>query len=305
MTREFEHGSLPVLMVEAITVLIFKKGNPQDISNYRPISLLGTDYKILAKTLSQRLTHALPSIIHHDQSGFVKGRSIHDSLFNVLDTLEYCNTEGKPGYLFLLDLKKAYDTSDRPFLFKTLTHLGLPPHFTTLIQTLHMNTSTRLNIYNSLGPYIPILSRVRQGCPIAPLLFICAIEMLTGLASSQLRPFYPTPSSLKLLSCYADDITFYGEDFMALQQILQCLDSFSSVSNEHPNFNKCAILPMGPARFAPPIILRDIPVIANDDAERILVIFLSPSATSEKTWEGITQSIHKKLIKWRSLYPTS
>ena len=305
MAKEFEKGLLPNSMTQAITVLIFKKGNHQNIANYRPISLLGTDYKILAKLLSQRLTHALPLIIHDDQSGFVKGRSIQDSLFTALDTLDFCNATSKPGYLFLLDLKKAYDTLDRLFLFKSLTHLGLPPHFTTLVRTLHINTSTRLNINNSLGPCIPILSGVRQGCPIAPQLFICAVEMLTRLAKSQLRPFYPTPSSPKLLSCYADDITFYGENELALKEILTCIDTFSLVSNEHPNLDKCAILPMGSARLAPPLSLNNIPFVTSSDSERILGIFLSPSESTKSTWSGIIQGISKKLIKWKSLYPTS
>ena len=95
MAQEFENGYLPNSMSQAITMLIFKKGNPQDIANYRPISLLGTDYKIIAILLSQRLSNALPTMIHHDQSGFVKGRSIQDTLFSVLDTLDFCNLTSK------------------------------------------------------------------------------------------------------------------------------------------------------------------------------------------------------------------
>ena len=236
---------------------------------------------------------------------FFFATSVYPKAERVLAVTRVAYTMCKSGYLFLLDLKKAYDTLDRAFLLRSLLHLGLPPHFITLIKTLHTDTSTRLNINNSLGPHIPISSGVRQGCPIAPQLFICAIEMLTRLALSQLRPFYPTPSCPKLLSCYADDITFYCENPEALQHILQCIDSFSTAINEHPNFDMCAILPMGPARFASWISLRNIPIIAHDNSERVLGIFLSPSETTKTTWSVITHGIHKKLIKWRSFYPTS
>ena len=86
---------LPPSMSQAITVLIFKKANPQDLANYRPIFLLVTDYKIIAKLLLQRLITASPHLIHDDQSGFEKGCSIHDTLFNVLDTLDICNSSQK------------------------------------------------------------------------------------------------------------------------------------------------------------------------------------------------------------------
>ena len=212
MVHEVQKGKIPKSLLKAATVLIYKKGDRTKIENYRPISLLNTDYKIIAKILSIRLTSVLRLIIHPDQSGFVRGRSIQDTLYTILDTFDHCNTLNRSAYLFLLDLRKAYDTLDRTFLFKALSHLGLPETFISMIRTLHTSTTTQLYVNGSLGPDTLLASGVRQGCPIAPQLFIWAIELFHRFISSVLPAFRISPHTSIRLSCYADDITIYFEN---------------------------------------------------------------------------------------------
>ena len=304
MLHEFVTGVVPPSLLRVATVLIFKKGDKSQIENYRPISLLGTDYKIIAKLLSTRLSTALPSIIHPDQTGFVRGRSIHDTLSYILDTADHCHSFFKPAFLFLLDIRKAYDTLDRSFLFRTLLHLGLPSPFIKLVEQLHNNASMQLYINSCLAPPIPLLSGVRQGCPLAPQLFICAIEMFHRFASRSLSPLCLSPSHPRLLSCYADDITIFFKDLSEVPRILQCISSFAEVSNEHPNLSKCAILPLGISRNAPIPLHLPVPYIPAHSAERILGIHLSPSDSSEFTWQHIIPTLERKLRIWSSTYPT-
>lgn len=77
-----ERGKMPESMQSAIT-LIHKKGkNAQQCGSYRPVSLINVDAKILAKILAMRLAH-LPSLIHPDQVGFIRGRSSADTVMCV------------------------------------------------------------------------------------------------------------------------------------------------------------------------------------------------------------------------------
>ena len=220
-----------------------------------------------------------------------------------LSTTFLLRTINKSAFLFLLDLKKAYDTLDRSFLYRTLVHLGLPPFFVKLVQSLHDGSSMRLYINGSLGKKIPVLSGVRQGCPLAPQLFICAIELFHRFSSSRLPLFCPSTIP-KTLACYADDISIFVPKLQDLHIVKQVILSFSTVSNEYPNWEKCAVLPLGPARFLPPDLSLGVPFLGLGDDERLLGVRLSPSESTDNTWSSILASLSKKLPAWSCTFPT-
>ena len=87
-------GILPESLRTGVIVLLEKKGKDRmDIANWRPITLLGVDYKLLTKTLGQRLKKVLPNLIHKDQNGFVPGGNIFFSTHTIRDILFYCSKE--------------------------------------------------------------------------------------------------------------------------------------------------------------------------------------------------------------------
>ena len=94
-----ENGSFSPSMQESVTRVIFKKDDPKDLKNWRPISLLNVDYKICSKTLANRLSIVLPSIIHEDQTCSVPGRTIFENLSLLRDILDYVNITDETGVL--------------------------------------------------------------------------------------------------------------------------------------------------------------------------------------------------------------
>ena len=76
-------------MKESVTRPIFKKGNRKDLKNWRPISLLNTDYKLGSKVLANRLAKVLQSIVNTDQTCLVHGRTIFNNLVLIRETLQY------------------------------------------------------------------------------------------------------------------------------------------------------------------------------------------------------------------------
>ena len=75
----FLSNTLAPFQYRAMLTLLYKKGEREDISNWRPISLLNVDYKIITKILAERLKPLLPNIIHPDKKGYVNGRNIFDA----------------------------------------------------------------------------------------------------------------------------------------------------------------------------------------------------------------------------------
>ncbi|CAI5949043.1 unnamed protein product [Closterium sp. NIES-64] len=123
------HHKLPPSMLQGRTVLIPKKGDATMVDNPRPITLMNTDYKILAICLANRLQPLLPSLIHHSQSAFIKSRRIGNTLNDTLDIFDWASAQGLSLLALTVDIRKAYDLVDREFLFSCLAHPGLPPLF--------------------------------------------------------------------------------------------------------------------------------------------------------------------------------
>ena len=85
--QSYDKGELTRSQKQSIFTLIFKKGNPEDLENWRTISLLNIDYKIIARVLALRLKNVLPSIISMDQQGFIKNRFIGYNIRQIHDII--------------------------------------------------------------------------------------------------------------------------------------------------------------------------------------------------------------------------
>ena len=90
------------------------------LQNWRPVSLLNSDYKILTKILSNKLHKVLPKLIQPDQVGYVKGRYMGQTISAINDIMTYTNKKNIPGYLLLVDSEKAFDSIEWPFMLKCL-----------------------------------------------------------------------------------------------------------------------------------------------------------------------------------------
>ncbi|GKV02931.1 hypothetical protein SLEP1_g15305 [Rubroshorea leprosula] len=104
-------------------VLIPKRENPQGIEEYRPISLIGCTYKILAKLLANRLSRVLNSIIGENQSAFIEGRQLvgvvvaNEAIDGVRKSKSQC-------FIFKIDFEKAYDNVSWSFLDYIMERMG-------------------------------------------------------------------------------------------------------------------------------------------------------------------------------------
>eukprot|EP00268_Persea_americana_P020224 TRINITY_DN20445_c0_g1_i1.p1 TRINITY_DN20445_c0_g1~~TRINITY_DN20445_c0_g1_i1.p1 ORF type:complete len:150 (+),score=21.65 TRINITY_DN20445_c0_g1_i1:600-1049(+) len=134
MDEFYQRGKLSKGMGASFIVLIPKKVEEIGIKDYRPISLLGSIYKILAKVLAGRLQNVLPNIISNEQGAFVKGRQILDDILVANECVHSRYKEKRPGLICKLDLGKAYDRVDWKFLQYMLTRMGFGEKWRKWIQ---------------------------------------------------------------------------------------------------------------------------------------------------------------------------
>lgn len=127
MIREaIAQGTLPMGMNQGLVVLLPKEGDREFITNWRPITLLNSSYKILAKVLQIRLQRLLPEVIHPGQSAFLPTRHILDSIMTQHKTISWARNTHQPLIMLKLDFSKAYDTVRWSFLFRVMAKMGLP-----------------------------------------------------------------------------------------------------------------------------------------------------------------------------------
>lgn len=133
-----QEGRLPASMRSAVITLIHKKGkDPQYCGNYRPISLIYVDEKIIFKTLTARLERVLPNLVHADQVGFVKNRCSPDNLRRLLHIIWKSRNNIDPIVAFSLDVEKAFNKVEFAFLFYTLEKFGFGPSFMKWLQLVY------------------------------------------------------------------------------------------------------------------------------------------------------------------------
>ena len=176
----FEQGYVSQSQQKGIITLIHKGKNlpRENLANWRPITLLNTDYKILAKTLARRLSTVLDKLISEDQCGFMKGRSITTILRTTDDVINYLFTEKLPGILVGIDFTKAFDTISKTFIQDSLKLYGFGNDFNRWIESILHQTDSCINHYGWISEPFKIERGIRQGCPLSPLLFILAVELL-------------------------------------------------------------------------------------------------------------------------------
>ncbi|CAM2103346.1 unnamed protein product [Caretta caretta] len=111
---------LPLSCKRAVLTLLPNKGDPCDLRNWPPVSLLSTDYKVIEKAISLWLGFVLVDVVHPNQTYAVSGRTIFDNPYLVRDLLELRCRDGLSFTLLSLDQEKAFDRVDHGYLLGTL-----------------------------------------------------------------------------------------------------------------------------------------------------------------------------------------
>jgi len=175
-----QHGQLSTSQKQAMITLLEKKDKDRRfIKNWRPISLINVDVKIASKAFARRLEPILPELIHHNQNGFIKGRSTFDAVRTIDDLLELAKLTNTTGILMAIDFEKAFDSLDHTYLFKVLEKFNFGPYFLQWVKTFYTNISSCILNNGFTTDLFCVHRGVRQGDPLSPLLFILALEVLT------------------------------------------------------------------------------------------------------------------------------
>lgn len=168
-----KEGKLYIAARRGIITLIPKKERDLlELANWRPITLLTCDYKILAKTFANRIKTVLPQIIHTDQTGFMKGRHIFDNIRKTIEIVEHAFEHQKPYLIMNVDYQKCFDLLEHTAIWGGLRYFGFGENFIEWIQLLYKEMTLSVINNGHFTEEFRVERSVLQGSPLAAYLFL-------------------------------------------------------------------------------------------------------------------------------------
>ncbi|KAG1665597.1 hypothetical protein FOA52_003244 [Chlamydomonas sp. UWO 241] len=249
-------GGTPPGFLDGVVASIYKAKNAADAANYRPLTMLDSDYRILAKVMATRWTPLLSAVVGPEQTAFLAGRRISDNicLTQMLPGLLAANAAEGVGptgaALALLDFRKAYDTIDRGFLIAVMEAVGVGDGVLAWTRTILTHTYASAEVNGFISAPRKYAAGVRQGCPAAPALFLflghalacflrtcpaVGVEVVPGCRVT--CPQYADDCMPLLRSCAPADVA----------ALVETMAVFGRATGLVLNLGKCGILPLGSA----------------------------------------------------------
>jgi hypothetical protein len=288
--------------------LLHKRRERCKLTNWRPITLLNVAYKLYAKALQLRLQPVLMEIISPDQSAFLPLRFILDNILLTHETMEWATHSDQPLIFLKLDFSKAYDMVDWPFLFQAMEKMGFPEGFIDMVKLLFYEASAFVKVNTSQSAAFQIERGVRQGCPLAPYLFLVVAEVLNsmvklGVAEGRLKGItLPMEGRQQVLAQYADDtsLTLLGEEGPT-REAIATLQTFCEGCGLILNWDKsCAYWKTRNGDPRPPWTeyLGVTWVDDRDDIRKLLGTPFGLSLTSHNVDEFLQERVSQSLRYW-------
>lgn len=161
-TGSFHHDQNTSL----ISVLLKKGKPPLRCGSYRPISLITTELKLFAKVLVRRLERFVGKLIHHDQTGFLKGRLASDNIRRLFHIMHASESVEDPAAVFSFDAQKAFDRVGWEYLWAVMEKFGFGSNFMLMVKTLYSNPYAVVQTGNVWSKSFSLQRGTRQGCPL-------------------------------------------------------------------------------------------------------------------------------------------
>ncbi|GKV45602.1 hypothetical protein SLEP1_g52666 [Rubroshorea leprosula] len=248
--HEFQkNGKLVKALNTSFIVFVPKVENPQKIEEYRPISLIGGMYKILAKLLANQLKKVLAGKVGEQQMAFLSGWQLMDGVVIANEVIDEVKKKKKDAFLFKIDFEKAYDKVSRRFLEFMLQKTGFSNTWRKWIMECLSSSMVSVLVNGSPTRQFTISRGLQQGDPLSPLLFLIIAEGINGLVlnvvdKGLLEGVEVGDKGFKVTHLqYADDTLLFGtvtdENVWAMKSILR---TFELVSGLKINFNKSQLI---------------------------------------------------------------
>ena len=172
-------------MSQADLAVIYLKGPTEKPENYRPIAILSTGYKLMARMVQKRISEAMGDRIDLAQFGFRKGTSTSQPIRIYRRVQETHEEAGLELVTVLLDWEKDFDKIHQGRLLDALKRIGIPGNVVRVIEAIYRNQKFAIKDIGKRSSERRQYSGIKQGCPLSPYLFIIVMTVIMRDTSSK------------------------------------------------------------------------------------------------------------------------
>jgi len=245
VTNDKKHGNI---------VCLPKACNPVSPVNYRPLTILNTDYKLHTRIFAYRLLPWMEDMLNPKQYCGRNGKSIFDAVAPVRDIIAYAETTDSFLCLLSIEFSDAFDKISHTFLFKILQEYGISEIFCQGLRNIYADATSTLVLNGHKSKPIKIQSGVRQGCPLSMMLFAACINPLLITLDKRLQGVKVShPSTKTTAKAYADDITIVLRH-EEIDEVRGILNDYMNASGANINEYKSCALALGTWPKSAPIM---------------------------------------------------
>ena len=305
--HSFEKNRLSVCQSLGIVSLIPKgEKDKRYLTNWRPITLLNSLYKLISGCIAERIKPVLDKIINPDQKGFVAGRYIGEAIRTTFDIMQYAKEYNIAGLILLIDFEKAYDSISFKYITKVLNFFNFGQDLIKWVEILLNNFTAVINHCGNISSAFNIGRGCRQGDPIASYLFILCIEILAiRLRSDSQIQSLKLGNISHLMEIYADDLTIYlepnGEN---LRHVINILKDFYKLSGLKISVTKTKAVWIGSKHATNEKLCRDLNLQWVKKFTLLGVQFDNALENMKENFRLKLESIENMLSSWTYRYLT-
>ncbi|GKC79679.1 RNA-directed DNA polymerase, eukaryota [Tanacetum coccineum] len=293
----FDHNSFAKGCNSSFIALIPKVSDPKFVNEYRPISLIGSLYKVVIKILGFRLVSVLDNLISEVQSAFLPKRQILDGPFVINEVLSWCKHKRRQAMIFKVDFAKAYDSVRWDFLDDVLLSFGFGLKWRAWILGSLSSGKASVLVNGSPTSEFQFHCGLKQGDPLAPYLFILVMESLhLSFARIIEAGFFKGLNINNTVTVshlfYADDAVFVGEwSDSNLSCIMNVLHCFSLASGLKINIHKSHLLGVGVSHATIEAVAASLGCSIMKSPFIYLGVPIGGNMSSIKAWDDILRKL--------------
>ena len=237
----------PSALFTARVVPIFKKGDTDVASNYRPISLLNSFYKIYMVMIRARMQSATETLLSKTQYGFRPNRSTSHAIYVLRRIQDYYGIKGANLSIAFLDWEKTFDKIQHDKLIIALHRLGFNSHYTDVIADCYRTPQFFVKDNFGCCDRKVQSSGIRQGCPLSPFLFVLVMTCIDwGIQQAVSAHVINNriPGAEFDMVYYADDTVLFSRSNRGLNELLRYTEQISKGYGLSLNKSKCVAIAM-------------------------------------------------------------
>ena len=312
MFKEFhEHNTFVRSLNNTFLVLIPKKSGAEDLGDFRPISLLGGLYKLLAKVLANRLKKVIGKVVSIAQNAFVMGRQILDASLIANEVIDSWQKRKEKGLICKLDIEKAYDSINWNFLMKVLQKMGFGTKWVGWMWSCMSSAKFSILVNGVPAGFFPNTRGLRQGDPLSPYLFVMGMEILDVLIRRAVEGGYLTGCNIRGGSrtslnishlFFADDtVVFCEANKDQVSHLSWILIWFEAASGLRINLAKSEIIPVGEVEEILEMAA-ELGCRVGSLPSQYLGLPLGVPNRASSMWDGVEEKVRRRLALWKRQY---